>query len=138
MVNICEDNEPLTMGQFAERTGCDRETIRYYERIGLIASPNRTPNGYRLFHPSDTQRLGFILRCRQLGFSIDEVRSLLGLVDENRYTCSDIQSITQKHLTEIRKKLKHMRALERALKEMVADCKGGETPDCAIIDALFK
>lgn len=138
MEDISGNDEPLTMGQFAERTGCDRETIRYYERISLIASPTRSASGYRLYQAGDIRRLGFILRCRQLGFSIDEVRSLLGLVDENKYTCSDIQSITQKHLTEIRKKLRDMRALERALKEMVAGCKGGQTPDCPIIDALFK
>lgn len=127
----------LTMGRFAEKTGCDRETIRYYERIGLIDEPGRSDAGYRLYQESDIRRLGFILRCRQLGFSIDEIRSLLQLIDENDYSCSDIQTLTQAHLIEVRKKLKDLRALERALKDMVAGCDANSTPDCPIIETLF-
>lgn len=127
----------LTMGLFAEKAGCDRETIRYYERIGLIDEPSRSAAGYRLYQESDIRRVGFILRCRQLGFSIDEVRGLLELVDENNYSCSDIQSLTQTHLIEVRKKLKDLRTLERALKDMVASCKANSTPDCPIIETLF-
>ena len=127
----------LTMGRFAEKTGCDRETIRYYERIGLVDEPSRSDAGYRLYQERDIRRLGFVLRCRQLGFSIDEVRGLLGLVDENNYSCSDIQSLTQTHLIEVRKKLKDLRTLERALKEMVASCNTNSTPECPIIETLF-
>ena len=128
----------LTMGLFAEQTGCDRETIRYYERIGLLASPARSEAGYRLYNESDIRRLRFILRCRQLGFSIDDVRDLLGLVDGNSYTCSDIKTLTEAQLKEVRRKLKDLRALERALKEMVASCHGTKTPECPIIDTLFQ
>ena len=126
------------MGKFADLTGCDRETIRYYERIGLMASPERSNAGYRLYGETDVRRLGFILRCRQLGFSLDEVRDLLGLVDENSYTCADIQVLTQAHLKEVKSKIKDLRVLERVLKDMVNSCHGSEIPECPIIDVLFQ
>lgn len=128
----------LTMGRFANLTGCNRETIRYYERIGLLASPARSSAGYRLYAASDTRRLRFILRCRQLGFSIDEIRGLLGLVDGNSYRCSDVQALTQTHLKQVTGKIEDLRTLEHALKEMVDSCNGAETPGCPIIDTLFQ
>lgn len=126
------------MGRFAEETGCDRERIRFYERIGLIAEPDRSSAGYRLYHPTDAKRVRFILRCRHLGFSIDQIRGLLTLVDEQSYTCSGVQSFTQNHLEQVRDKLRDLRSLEQALEKMVVRCHGEETPDCRIIDTLFQ
>jgi len=128
---------PLTMGRFSEVTGCDRETIRYYERIDLMASPARTKSGYRIFKISDVRRMRFILRCRQLGFSIEDIRGLLALVDENSYCCADIQEVTQTQLKEVQRKISDLQAMEKVLNDMLQTCENNEIPECPIIDKLF-
>ncbi len=127
---------PIKRGELSKRSGCNIETIRYYEKIGLLAEPGRSDGGHRLYEPADQARLGFILRGRELGFSIDELRSLLSLVDSNTYTCGEVLAHTQSHLDSIRKKITDLRRLEVMLSEVSAKCQGGDVPDCPIIDAL--
>lgn len=127
---------PIKRGELSKRSGCNIETIRYYEKIGLLAEPSRSHGGHRLYAPADQARLGFILRGRELGFSIDELRSLLSLVDSNAYTCGEVLDLTQSHLDSIREKIADLRRLEVMLSEVSAKCQGGDVPDCPIIDAL--
>ncbi len=126
----------LTRGAVSALTGCNIETIRYYERIGLLPAPPRTQGGHRIYGEELIRRLHFIRRCRELGFTLDEVRNLLGLVDGNGYTCAEVQTMTLDHLESVRTKVADLKIIEKTLKQMVAQCKGDEVPECPIIDAL--
>ena len=119
------------------RTGCGIETIRYYERIGLLPAPPRSSGGHRLYGDAHLRRLTFVRRSRALGFTLAEVRELLGLVDGGAYTCADVRMITLDHLVEVRRKLADLKRLEAVLDDMAARCEGGRVPDCPVIDALF-
>ena len=127
----------LTIGTLSERTGCHIETIRYYERIGLIPRIARSDGGHRLYGEDHVKRLGFIRRSRELGFMLDQIRTLLGLVDGRRYTCAQVKRLTVEHLEEIHRKVADLRKIERVLRDMAAQCDGGAVPKCAVIDALF-
>ena len=126
----------LKRGALAKITGCNLETIRYYEKIGLMLPPGRTSSGHRLYAHDDQSRLRFILRSRELGFSIEEIRSLLGLVDTKAYSCAEINKFTLVHLSSIKQKITDLRKLETTLKTISDECSKGDTPDCPIIDAL--
>ena len=128
----------LTIGTLSERTGCHIETIRYYERIGLMPRTARSDGGHRLYGAEHVKRLGFIRRSRELGFTLDQVRTLLGLVDGRRYTCAQVKRITVEHLEQIHRKVVDLRKIERVLRDMAAQCEGGAVPKCAVIDALFQ
>lgn len=128
----------LGIGALSKHTGCNIETIRYYEREGLMPDPPRTAGGHRLYEQEHIKRLTFIRRSRELGFTLEEVRGLLQIVDGGHYTCAEVKTITLDHLSEIRAKLTDLRKLERALKELAAKCTGDETPQCPVIDALFR
>ena len=116
----------IKRGELAKRSGCNIETIRYYEKIGLLTAPDRTESGHRLYAPDDQACLRFILRGRELGFSIDELRSLLSLVDSGDYSCGDVLDLTKQHLASVREKIA----------EVVGECEGGQAPDCPIIETL--
>ena len=127
----------VTIGGLSKQTGCNIETIRYYERIGILLKPPRTEGGHRLYDREHIKRLVFVRRSRELGFSLDEVRTLLRLVDGKRYTCQEVQSIMDNHLQDIKKKISDLRRLQKTLGEISSQCEGGLVPDCPIIDALF-
>lgn len=126
-----------TIGALSKRTGVNIETIRFYERIGILPKPPRTEGGHRVYGHDRSKRLSFVRRCRELGFSLDEARALLRLVDGGRYTCAEVKAVTLDHLADMRRKIADLRRLERALSEMAAKCRGGKVPDCPIIDVLF-
>jgi len=118
--------------------GCNIETIRYYERIGIIPNPRRSEGGHRLYGEVDRARLLFIRRSRELGFTLKQVRDLLGLVDNGRYTCGDVKIIAQEHLQGVRNKISVLKNMEKALNGMVAKCRDKTIPECPMIDILFK
>lgn len=128
---------PLTIGALSKHTGCNIETIRYYERIGILLAPPRTEGGHRLYGRDHLKRLFFIRRARELGFSLQEVRGLLSLVDGGDYTCAEVRALTLKHADEVKRKITDLKKLERVLKRMASQCEGGEIPECPAIDALF-
>jgi MerR family mercuric resistance operon transcriptional regulator len=128
----------LTIGVLSKNTGCHIETIRYYERIGLLPAPPRSAGGHRLYGEAHLKRLTFVRRGRELGFTLDDIRGLLGLVDGGEYTCAEVKALTLDHLGEVRRKLADLRRLEKVLKDMAAQCDGGAVPDCPVIDALFR
>jgi MerR family mercuric resistance operon transcriptional regulator len=125
------------IGALSAQTGCNIETIRYYERIGLLPPATRSAGGHRVYGDAQRRRLGFIRRTRELGFALDEVRTLLALVDGGRYTCAQVKRITEQHLDDIRRKVADLRTIERVLAEMAAQCSGRSVPKCPVIDALF-
>jgi MerR family mercuric resistance operon transcriptional regulator len=127
----------VTRKGLAEATGTNIETIRYYENIELMPDPRRGENGYRLYGEIARQRLKFILRGRELGFRIEELKSLLSLVDEGTYSCGQIHALTVRHLESIRTKIRDLSRLEKTLSEVSTRCEGGEVPECPIIETLF-
>ena len=129
---------PIAIGSLSRRTGCRVETIRYYERIGLLPHPARSPGGYRLYGRGHLERLGFVRRARALGFSIDDVRTLLGLADHRRRPCAEARRVATAHLADVRAKLAGLRVMERVLKETVTQCGRSNGRHCPLIEALFE
>lgn len=103
-----------------------------------MPSPARSAAGYRIYGPEHARRLHFIRRGRELGFSLDELRALLQLVDGHSYTCAQVHALTTRHLKDIRQKIADLRRLERVMSDMAAQCSGDQVPACPIIDALFE
>jgi MerR family transcriptional regulator, mercuric resistance operon regulatory protein len=128
--------QALRIGALSRLSGVKVETIRYHEREGLLAKPERTVGGGRLYRPSDAERLAFIRRTRELGFPLDEVRELLGLADQRSRSCRRVHAVATAHLAEIRRKIEDMRRMERILAGMVADCAEGTMSDCPLLEAL--
>lgn len=118
--------------------GCNIETIRYYERIGIFPNPPRSEGGHRLYGEIHRARLLFIRRSRELGFTLKQIRDLLGLIDSGKYTCGEVKIIAQEHLQEIRSKISVLNNLEKTLSGIVAKCGNGTIPECPIIDVLSK
>lgn len=121
----------------AAMSGINIETIRYYERIGLMPKPPRSAAGYRLYTDEHLKRLRFIRRGRELDFSLEVLRGLLRLLDARTCTCAEGRTLALEHLDDIRGKIADLKRLERAMSEIAARCTGEAIPDCALIDALF-
>ena len=126
----------LQRGELARLTGCNLETIRYYEKIGMIPEPPRTASGYRVYDETHVSRLRFILRARELGFAIGEVRGLLGLVDSATQTCAEVKERTELHLADVRAKIADLRRIEQVLATTAARCSGEDVPDCPVLETL--
>jgi DNA-binding transcriptional MerR regulator len=133
-------NATISIGVLAQQTGCTVPTIRYYEEIGLLPTGPRSEAGRRLYGSPAIKRLTFIRRCRDFGFSIEQVRELVGLVDEPERPCIEVRDIASGHLEEVRKKLAELRALEASLAAFVVSCNtacaGGASVDCTILEDL--
>lgn len=126
----------MKISEAANASGCHLETIRYYERAGLIPRPARTGSGYRAYSPADVERLRFISRGRELGFSLEEIRSLLRLSDDPRMSCGDVDAIAQTHLADIRLRIDALHRMAAELERVIAQCAGGERGHCTILGAL--
>ena len=126
------------IGEMSKRTGVNIETVRYYERINLMPKPDRTAGGNRQYNHDQLKRLSFIKTSRELGFSIDEIRALLEMVDRKDFTCGEVHGLTIGHLVSVREKIKGLRKLEKALVEMAAKCSQGDVPECPILETLFE
>ncbi|WFU26643.1 helix-turn-helix domain-containing protein [Bradyrhizobium sp. CB1717] len=132
----------LKIGMLAKRTGTNAPTIRYYEEIGLLRSADRQAGGQRVYGDADVKRLSFIRRCREFGFSIEQVRSLVELMQDPTQSCVHARDLAQEHLITVRAKLAELKALERSIAAFVASCDtscaGGPGPECVILDDLSK
>jgi Cu(I)-responsive transcriptional regulator len=126
----------LSIGELAKRTGTKVETIRYYERIGLLANPARTEGNYRSYDSVQLGRLSFIRRARDLGFSIDQLRELLDLADPRDRSCEAIDVIARQHLAEVERKIADLTALRDELSDVIGRCRRGTVADCRIIETL--
>ena len=127
----------FTIGEMSRRTGCKIETIRYYERAGLMPAPPRSSGGYRLYGEAHQKRLNFIRRGRELGFSLDRVRELLTLAEGGGSNCDEVKETTLDHLSDIESKIADLSRMAKLLRQKAALCKGGNVPECPILEALF-
>ena len=126
----------LTIGDLAKATDTKVETIRYYERIGLLPSPARTRGNYRSYTSEHLSRLSFIRRARDLGFSLSQVRELLNLSDQRDRSCEAVDVIARDHLAEVDRKIADLAALRRELDSTISQCSHRTVADCRIIEAL--
>lgn len=126
----------LIIGELGKLTGTKVETIRYYERIGLFAAPKRTAGNYRAYGAEHLNRLSFIRRSRDLGFSLDQVRALLALSDDRDRPCAAIDTLAKAHLAEVDRKIADLRALRCELSNMITQCHADTVGECRIIEAL--
>jgi MerR family mercuric resistance operon transcriptional regulator len=129
--------QDFLIGEMSRRTGVNIETIRYYERVGVMPRPKRNAGGHRLYDKSQLNRLAFIKHSRDLGFSLKQVRTLLTLVGSGEMTCSDVHALTVEHLTDVKSKIADLRKLEHALKDLAAQCSLGNVSDCPIVETLY-
>jgi MerR family mercuric resistance operon transcriptional regulator len=124
------------IGDLSRLTGVNIETIRYYEKIKVLAAPPRTESGRRVYGPNELRRLAFVRRSRELGFTLDEIRSLLALGAPGNASCREVRDIATSHLENIRTKIKDLVKLERLLAKTIAQCSGKSVPECPILDIL--
>ena len=127
----------IQIGELSRRTGCNVETVRYYERIGLLPRPARSGGRFRRYGSPDVARLKFIRRARQLGFALGEVRQLLRLAaGEGADVCAETHSLATVHVAEIRAKIADLQAMERVLAEAIRACETGGRPACPLLEVL--
>ena len=126
----------LAIGDLSKATGTKVETIRYYERIGLLAAPGRTGGNYRAYAVKDLARLSFIRRARDLGFALKQVRELLSLSDQKKRSCEAVDVIAREHLAEVDRKLADLKALRQELDRIINQCGCGTIAECRIIESL--
>jgi MerR family mercuric resistance operon transcriptional regulator len=126
----------LSRGELAHRTGVNGETIRYFERIGIVSTPQRTEGGHRIYDEGHVRTLLFVRRARGLGFAPDEVRAILDLGGPGKACCAEVQDIAERHLEQVRAKIADLLEIERLLAATVERCSGGSDPDCAVMDMI--
>lgn len=126
----------MKIGELAKATGSNSETIRYYEKIGLLPRPDRTHSNYRDYGPKDAERLAFIRHARGLGFELADVRSLIDLAEQPEGDCADADAIASRHLANVEMKIAQLEKLRAELARMVRACRGGRVGSCRIIEAL--
>jgi MerR family mercuric resistance operon transcriptional regulator len=125
----------ITIGELSRRTGCKIETIRYYEKIGVLPKPQRRGK-YRSYQGADVQRLSFVRRARELGFPIDAVRALLALDGIGPASCADARSLAKDHLSDVTAKIADLRRMETVLRQTVDACGAGGEVGCPLLEAL--
>lgn len=126
----------MKIGELARRAGSTSETVRYYERIGLLPPPDRTDGNYRDYSMRDAERLAFIRHARGLGFELSDVRSLIDLAEDPARGCSEIDAIASRHLAEVEAKIEKLHRLRQELGRMIGQCRGGRVASCSILEAL--
>jgi MerR family mercuric resistance operon transcriptional regulator len=126
----------FSSGQLAKEAGVNLETVRYYETIKLLPPPPRTEGGRRAYDSSHVQRLTFIRRSRELGFSIDEIRALLALSAPHQRSCAEVKDIASKHLAEVQSKLADLARLEAILAATISRCTGEAAASCPVLHML--
>lgn len=126
----------FTIGALSKQSGVNIETIRYYEKIGIMPMTGRSAGGYRIYGHNCLKRLSFVRRARELGFSIEQIRALLALAEPSRASCAEVQEIARTHLDEVRAKLADLARLEGILAATIAQCSGDPAPSCPVLDML--
>ena len=130
------EKDTLRIGDLAGATGTKVVTIRYYEKIGLLPEPDRSAGNYRIYTKGHRERLHFIRRCRHLGFTLEQIRSLLDLSQKEDRDCEAVDRIAVDHLAEIEAKIADLQKLAQELKRVSDCCQGGRIGDCQVIEAL--
>ncbi|MBW0002984.1 MAG: helix-turn-helix domain-containing protein [Hyphomicrobiales bacterium] len=127
----------IPIGELSRRTGCNIETIRYYERIGVLPAARRLGR-YRSYGTEDVSRLGFVRRARELGFTLDGVRALLALASDGDSSCVEARDLAASHLKGVRARIADLKRMERALTDIVGACDIRNDAVCPLIDALVQ
>ncbi len=128
---------PYKIGEAAEKAGVHKETIRYYERRALIPEPARRRSGYRIFTDEHVQRIKFIKRAQELGFTLSEIEDLLTLRVDDHTTCADVRQRAEKKLADVEEKITELQRIRDALQHLTDLCQGeGPTSECPILDAI--
>ncbi|MEQ8968693.1 MAG: helix-turn-helix domain-containing protein [Azospirillaceae bacterium] len=128
--------DDLTIGEAAKAAGTKPETVRYYERLGLLPPARRTEGNYRLYGPRDVERLRFLRRGRDLGFGLDDLRALLALADDPERDCAEVDRIARAHREAVERKIADLESLAGELRRLEVQCRGGRVAECRIIEAL--
>ncbi|MEE8295095.1 MAG: helix-turn-helix domain-containing protein [Sphingomonadales bacterium] len=128
----------IKIGKLSNKTGVHIETIRYYERMKLIPKPARSEAGHRVYDEQHVKRLSFIRRCRELDFSLKEIRFLLQAAENENPSCAEVEKFSGKHLSLIQAKIKDLRAMEKIMKSLLNECQGNRTLGCPLIDVLYE
>lgn len=126
------------IGEVASLSGVTTKTIRYYESIGLLEKPRRAQNGYRTYDAATVERLRFVHRARDLGFSLDDVQTLLGLWADEKRASSEVRALALEHIERVEEKIAGLESLRDTLRHLVHACHGDDRPDCPILDELTK
>jgi len=126
----------MNIGALAKETGIAAKTIRYYESVGLMATPPRSGGNYRIYDKRDLATLRFVQRARNLGFSVKEVGDLVALWQDRQRASADVRALATAHLVEIERKLVELEAMRATLRHLITRCHGDKRPDCPIIDEL--
>ena len=126
----------LSIGALSKATGTTVETIRWYERVGILLPPARTKGNYRSYRAAHLERLSFVRRARDLGFTLDQVRELLRLADEKDQSCDAVDRVAREHLEEVERKIADLEALRRELQDLIGQCSHGTVAECRIVQAL--
>lgn len=126
----------MNIGELSRLTNLPSKTIRYYESVGLLPEPDRSPSGYRRYDRPDVERLRFVQRSRNLGFSVEEVRRLLDLWSDRDRASSDVKALAAQHLDDIDRKIEELRSMRKTLTDLVDACHGDNRPDCPILNDL--
>jgi MerR family mercuric resistance operon transcriptional regulator len=127
----------MRIGELARACDCPLETIRYYEKIGLLPQVARGMNGYRSYEDTHQKWLQFILRSKELGFNQNEVRRLTDIAHQQQPACADVLEMLKEHVIDVRKKVRELKRLERALLRLKTQCQDGTLHDCPVIDELM-
>lgn len=128
--------QPVSIGTAAQRAGVSVRMVRHYESLGLLADVTRTEAGYRQYDEADIHTLRFIRRARDLGFSIAEITTLLGLWQDKQRASASVKQIAQTHIDDLQQRIAAMQAMQRTLQALVGCCAGDARPDCPILDDL--
>lgn len=127
----------MKIGALAEATGTSIETIRFYEREGLLPPPARAENNYRMYLPAHVERLAFIRQCRNLDMTLDEIRALIALRDAPAQDCGEIDALLDEHIGHVAQRIRELRALEKSLKALRARCTSPDAvAECGILSGL--
>jgi MerR family copper efflux transcriptional regulator len=126
----------MNIGEAAKTSGVSAKMIRHYESVGLFPKAQRTDSGYRQYTDKDVHTLRFIRRARDLGFSIEEIRELLGLWQNRRRSSRQVKALAQAHVRDLEDKLRHLQAMKATLEHLVHGCAGDDRPDCPILESL--
>jgi MerR family mercuric resistance operon transcriptional regulator len=127
----------MRIGELARACDCPVETIRYYEKIGLLPRAVRLANSYRSYDQTHEKWLHFILRSKDLGFSQNEVRRLTDLAHQKQPACADVHDLLEEHVTDVRKRVRALKRMESALVRLKTQCQDGTLHDCPVIDELM-
>jgi Cu(I)-responsive transcriptional regulator len=126
----------MNIGEAARASGVSAKMIRHYEGIGLFGAPARSEAGYRVYGEREVHLLRFIRHSRDLGFSLEQIRALLGLWQDRGRPSREVRALAQEHLAEVQAKLAELQAMKATLQQLVHSCHGDDRPDCPILDGL--